>query len=273
MLKQKHIALSNFDEPNTSLQELYRIFSETLNKNLTYREFRFFYFRNKPHYMDISFLSEGEKTVGFICVTFYRHQLGDKMYTICRGAAGIHENYRGGKLPNWLLCWKYIKYKLRHPSEKMYITGYMANPILYSMICKYTHKVYPKAGIKVPDCIHELRGKLISYYGLQKKVIAPFVLKIHFQVHMNTKDEKRIYESKDRDIKYYLQLNPDFQNQVGIMTLVPVTWYNVSISALRALLIKPVTKFIKRKFNKQLSKWRNWKGRIKDQRVPHAVGD
>lgn len=272
MLKQKHIALSNFDEPNLPLQELYKIFSETLNKNLTYREFRFFYFRHKPHYMDFSLLKDGDKTVGFICVAFYRHQLGDKIYTICRGAAGIHEDYRGGKLPNWLLCRKYIQYKLRHPLETMYITGYMANPILYSMICKYTHKVYPKAGIKIPGYIYELRDKLISFYGLQKKVIAPFVLKIHFQVHMNDKDEKRIFTSKDRDIEYYLRLNRDFQNQLGVMTLVPVTWYNVSVSAARGLIIKPVKKFIKRKIYRLQLKWRNWKNRMKDRPVPHTEG-
>jgi hypothetical protein len=259
MLIPKHLALSNFDEPNPHLQELFTIFSATLNPALSYREFRFFYFRHKPHYMDISFLQDDGKTVGFICVTFYRHQLGNRQYTICRGAAGIHEDYRGGKLPNGLLCWKYIQYKLRHPMEEMVITGYMANPILYSMICKYTHKVYPKAGIAVPAHIHELRDKLINYYGLQKKVVAPFVLKIHFQVHMNNRDEQRIFSASDRDIRFYLALNPDFQRQIGVMTLVPVTWYNVFVSISRFVMVRPLRKFTTKHVVTPLAAWkRRW---------------
>jgi hypothetical protein len=242
MFKYRNIALSNFDEPNTTLQELYKIFSQTLNKDLTYREFRFFYFRHKPHYMDITFMEADGRAAGFLCVAFYKHLLNGKLYTICRGAAGISEEYRGGKLPNRLLCWKYVNYKLKHPLERMYITGYMANPILYSMICNYTHKVYPKAGVAVPAKIQALRDNLITYYGLQKKVVAPFVLKIHFQVSMNQFDEQRIYRSKDKNIKYYLQLNPDFQKQIGIMTIVPVSWYNVSVSMFRAAIYKPLKK-------------------------------
>lgn len=242
MLTPRHITLSNFDEPNTTLRELYKIFSETLNKDLSYREFRFFYFRHRPHYMDISFLEDKGVIVGFLCVTFYSHQLSGKLYTICRGAAGIREEYRGGQLPSWLLCWKYIQYKLRHPLETMYITGYMANPILYSMICKYTHKVYPKAGIPVPSKIEALKDQLIAYYGLQKKVVAGFALRIHFQVHINKKDEARIFSGKDRDINFYLSINRNFQSQVGVLTIIPVTWYNVLISAIRGLLIKPLEK-------------------------------
>lgn len=255
--------MSNFDEPNTTLLELYKIFTETLNKGLTYREFRFFYFRNKPHYMDITFMEADNKPVGFLCVTFYKHILNAKMYTICRGAAGISEEYRGGKLPNWLLCWKYTDYKLKHPFERMYITGYMASPILYSMICNYTHKVYPKAGIAVPGHIHQLRENLITYYGLQKKVVAPFILKIHFQVSMNKTDEQRIYSSKDRNIKYYLKINPDFQQQIGVMTIVPVTWYNVSVSMFRGLLFKPLKKKSRKVVKNLGQRFLSLKGSIK----------
>lgn len=247
MLTLRHVALSNFDEPNTTLHELYAIFAATLNPDLSYREFRFFYFRHKPHRMDITFLQDGNKVAGFICVTFYKHTLDGKTYTICRGAAGIREGYRGGSLPSWQLCWHYIRYRLMHPTEKMYITGYMANPILYSMICRYTHKVYPKAGVPVPQHIHDLRDKLLQFYGMTKKVIRPFVLRIHFQVHLSDKDKQRIFTSTDKNVLFYLNLNPDFQQQAGVMTIVPVTWYNISVSAIRALLVKPLQKFFKGK--------------------------
>ncbi len=249
MFRLKHYRLTDFSEPNATLQKLYEIFEQTLNKGMTYREFRFFFFRHKPHFMDITFMDRDDRTVGVIVTTFYRHELEGTSYTICRGAAGIGDGQPKGSLPSWLLCWKYIRYRLLHPSEKMYITGYMASPLLYSMICKYTHLAYPKAGVRIPDSIHTLRDNLMKLYGMQKRVVAPFVVQLPFKVTSRPQDQQRIRESRDRDIVFYLKLNPHYKDGVGVLTIVPVTWYNITVTTLLALVWKPLVR--KFRFHRQ----------------------
>ncbi len=254
MFTLKHIALSEFDKNNKHLQALYSIFSETLNKSLTYEAFLVYYLQHQPSYMDISFMQEDKKTIGFICVTFYKQQLENKMYTICRGAIGIKEAYRGGRLPCRELCMKYIHYKIKHPMENMFVTGYIANPIVYAMICKHSYDVYPKAGARIPQSINRFRDEIINFYGFKEKVIAPFILKIHFQVSLSEKDEERIYSSRDKNVKYYINLNPDFQKQVGILTIVPVSWFNIAASAIKIIITNLLKKFVEK--NNEIKKLR-----------------
>lgn len=246
MFTLKRFTLSNFNDKNELFEDLYVIFCKSLNPTLTKREFKSYYFSHTPHFMDITFIYKGEEIVGFISASFYKHSLGNQLYTICRGAVGFIEGVRGGKLPSWRLCLKYITYKFKHPSEKVYLTGFMANPIMYSMICKYTRKVYPKTGIEIPEEIQRLKNDLITFYNLGKKVISPFVLRIHFQVHINAGDLQRIYSSTDRHVLFYLSLNQGFLQQAGLLTIVPVSWSNILASATTGLVVKPVTKFIRK---------------------------
>jgi len=242
MFNLKHYRLYSFSEPNPTLVRLFEVFERTLNKGMTYREFRFFFFRHKPHFMDITFMEREGRDVGVIVTTFYRHELGGRPVTICRGAAGIDEDQPKGSLPSWLLCRKYIRYRLLHPFEKMYITGYMASPLLYSMICKYTHLAYPKAGVPVTAAILTLWDQLIRLYGMQKRVVAPFVVELPFRVTSRPQDQQRIAESQDRDVLFYLKTNPDYKDQKGVLTIVPVTWYNITVTSFRALVWKPITR-------------------------------
>lgn len=247
MLALSNIALTTFGENNQAIKDLYTIFSETLNKNYSYEEFLLFYFQGKPHYMDISFIKTDGRIIGFMCVAFYKHLLGSQTYTVCRGATGMKEEYRGGHFPSWNFYRKFIEYKLKHPFEKLYIIAYVANPLVYSMICKNAYKVYPKDGVSIPPSISRLREKILEFNGFSEKEIAPFVLKIHFQVNISLKDEERIFSSNDKYVQYYLDRNPYFQKQIGIMTIIPVSWRNISACTIRSLK-KPLKRFVRRNF-------------------------
>jgi len=86
MFTIKTVTLSTFQEPSGILEELYAIFTATLNKGLSYEEFHTYYFRQPPHYMDVSFLKVGPKDIGFICAAFYKQKLGNKH---TRSAVGL----------------------------------------------------------------------------------------------------------------------------------------------------------------------------------------
>ena len=53
---------------------------------------------------------------------------------------------------------------------------------------------------------------------------------------------KRIYDSNNPDIKYYLGINPDFLNQMGVMTIVPERWSNIMANVWKAMIVRPLKK-------------------------------
>lgn len=235
MAKDKKIFLPEFDESDPGWLSFYNIFRNTLNPGLPFRVFKAYLFFKDPIDIDVSFLyndeDEEDQPIGFVSTAYYHYELGGKDITIARGAAGVLPEKRGGMLPSFALCKKYINYKLRHPFEDVYITGYMANPILYSMMCKYTHLVYPKANIKESFFIEGLK----SYILESKHRVGRHLVQLHFKVALCAADRKRIAESNDRDVRHFLTLNPGFGESLGLFTIIPLSWWNIVASLLRAL--------------------------------------
>jgi len=126
------------------------------------------------------------------------------------------------------------------------ITAYVANPLVYAMICKRATLVYPKEGLAAPPAINQLRENILRCHGFGGEAIVPFVLNIPFQVWFSPKDKARIYTSQDSHVKYYLKLNPCFQNQTGLLTLIPVTWYNPIACIIHSITGYPLKKFIRK---------------------------
>ena len=69
------------------------------------------------------------------------------------------------------------------------------------------------------------------------------MLKIHFHVQMPETLLQRIYASNNPDVLYYLSINPDFQDQIGVMTIIPVGWSNIMANIWKAMIIRPLKKY------------------------------
>lgn len=219
------ITLSEFSKDSQNWKDFYGIFRDTIYPELTMREFKFFYHFQKIKHISVDFIYAEDRLVGFIAAAFYRtvcdEQGGCK--TIARGTAGILPEYRGGMMPSFRLCLKYIDYKFRHPFEQVYITGYMANPKLYSMMCRYAHRVYPKVNITEPEEIGHLRNFILS--GKHRR--DEYLVRLHFPVSITEKEQLQIERNTDEHTKYFLHLNPDYRQQVGLFTIIPVDAGNI----------------------------------------------
>lgn len=233
MLTIKKIILPAFDANNALWVKFYEIFCRTLKPDLNFRVFEAYFYASQPSCIDVSFIYFDKDLVGFIEASFYRKILGGKRITVGRGAAGILPN-RGAKLPSFGLCAKYIDYKMTHPFEEIYITGYMANPILYAMMCNYTHRVYPKVGISPSFKLLGLKYEILRSNNLLKSLKDEHLVALHFQVQLHPSHVERIEASRnDTHIGYYLSINPNFGGKYGLFTLVPLDWLNIMSSIVK----------------------------------------
>jgi hypothetical protein len=234
MFTLRNYDLSDVNSSPSSLDVLFGIFKSTLNPDLTEREFNQYLFGCHPDSFEMSFIYKDEQLAGFATAGAYPRKVNGKKVVILRSAFGILDEYKNGKFPLHSLFFKYIRYKFTHLFTPVYVAGFMANPLMYAMICKYTLRCYPnRRQLTPPDKLLLFKDDLLSSMRLKRKEVAPFVLKIHFQVKFREKDISRIEQSQDPDVKYYLSLNPRYQEQYGVLVLVPVTLPNICYTVLR----------------------------------------
>ncbi|HLK29914.1 MAG TPA: hypothetical protein VKT28_15145 [Puia sp.] len=238
-MKQKifyrRVYIRDCEKSNPHFNALFDIFRLTLKPDMLFREFTAYYYSKRLDYIDATFVFFDGKVIGFCAAAFYRSVINEKKYVIGRAATGILESYRGQAMPKWKLYKKYICYWIRHPFKNIILSAYVANPIIYAMICKYTGIAYPRENAKPPENIIELKNELLRSQNLHRKEEKPFVVEIHFSVKIADKDKKRIFESKDGAVKYFLHINPKFIRQYGVVVIIPVSLKNILLSSFKFL--------------------------------------
>ncbi len=233
----------NLSTADANTNRLFEIFKQTLKPDMSYREFLAYYQSIKLDYIDVSFVELKGVTIAFCAAAFYKATIAGKSAIIGRAATGVLPSYRGNMLPKWKLYFKFIRYKLFHPGSYVILSAYVANPIIYAMICKYTGWAYPKENQQIPDSIVEIKNNLLHSQGLKKKEGPAFVIKIHFNVHMGVEMVTRIYASKDKHLLFFLSINPLFQQQFGVVTIIPVTMKNCVVSSIKFLYFQVIKFF------------------------------
>lgn len=227
--------ITDCSESNTDFNLLYHIFAPTLKPGMDFREFKRYYMSAKLEYIDVTFILLNKIIIGFCAAAFYNTGINNKKYTIGRAATGILQQYRGHTLPKWKLYKKYIWYWCKHPFSNIILSAYVANPLIYAMICKYTGIAYPRPGCKPPDDIIDIKNELLKSQNLHRKEGTPFVVEIHFCVEIAEKEQERIFTSKDGAVKYFLYINPAFMHQHGVVVIIPITLKNILFSSFKFL--------------------------------------
>lgn len=244
MFTIKNFDLSDVNTSPHSLDILYGIFQTTLNPDLTESEFMQYLFGSHPDSFEMSFIYKEDALAGFATSAAYPRRVNGKKVVILRSAFGLLDDYKNGKFPLHSLFFKYILYKLKHLFTPVYVAGFMANPLMYAMICKYTLKCYPHRNRQHTDKILSFKNSLLDSMKLSRNEISPFVLKIHFQVKFKSTDMERINRSENPDVAHFLSINPFFREQYGVLVLVPVTIPNM-LYTMTMYLCRPVKKLFK----------------------------
>ena len=214
-LSYRRVIIRECSTEEKDFLDLYYIFRATLKPDLSFREFKAYYYSVKLEYIDITFIQSKGRIIGFCSAAFYADDSvqcngegGRRRTTIGRAATGILEEYRGRALPKWKLYWKYICYWWAHPFRSVILSAYVANPLIYSMICKYTGIAYPHPASRVPAAIIQLKNELLRSQRMAVPADNVFVVPIHFSVALGAKEQERIFASLDPSVSYFVKIQP-----------------------------------------------------------------
>ena len=213
-------------------ESLYKVHKQIF-KGLNEKEFDH-YVVNSPANLTKIFIYRNKRKkeiIGYFAVHRFEKFIDDKPLVIFRAEAGLLPEYRhkNANISFWFK--EAIKFKILHPNKDVYYLVCPINPSVYARLAKYIYKVYPKYNSIIPSQIEKLMLQLADEFGLEKvDENKPFVRKVGW-ITQATENEKVFWQSSDNlHIRFYIDLNPDFDKGNGVLTLMPLTFLNLFIS-------------------------------------------
>jgi hypothetical protein len=170
-----------------------------------------------------------KEIIGYFSVHRFEKVINDKPLVIFRAETGLVPEHRHKNADIYFWFTEAMKFKIFHPNKEILYLFCPVNPSIYAIFAKYIYKVYPRYNCIIPSTIENLMLQLADEFGL-KKVDHPFVRKVGW-ITQATEEEKLLWLScNNPHIRFYIDLNPDFDKGNGVLTLMPLTFLNIFVS-------------------------------------------
>jgi len=172
--------------------------------------------------------------VGFMVVRLFKLSLKRKTITLFSICAATLPTYRGRSKVSFRAYLDFIRYKLKHPTEKVYWFGMIQNPGVYQQMVQHTAILYPKPAQPIPDKIQQMMVEIANYFKLEHPVNSTSLSRrVGFGTRASPQKVKKWYSIPHPAVRFFVTQNPAFHIDGGLVTLVPISWKNIVLSAVR----------------------------------------
>lgn len=177
-----------------------------------------------------------QQLVGYCLLTFSRQRLADnsgKQVVLMGASAGFLPDYRHGNHTLQFSLQQAIAYKLRHPLQTVYFADTMLSPAMYRVMAKAVGIIYPHPDQPTPPDVVKLL-QLLQH--LQPDSQSPsHVMFVGRKSDYSSDDLQRFAASDKAEIRFYLQTNPQFAEGYALLTVIPVSLWQMLLTGLRRL--------------------------------------
>ena len=189
--------------------------------------------RIKSTYLATCLNSENE-FVGFFTLHVFRLSISNKKHLIFRGQTGLLRKYRRNTVNVFYLLFIILYQRILNPFCKMYIYSATLNPGIYRQLSRVLKQIIPGVNQPVSNKYDDLIEELLKFYN-QKRKTDSWVTNISVFPKTSKQEDEYWKESKDPHIKFFLDLNPNYKNGDALITLVPLTWFNILSSSIMVI--------------------------------------
>lgn len=175
--------------------------------------------------------------VGYEALHRYRFRLSGRELIIFRAQAGILKPYRGQGSSFHFGLRQTLGYKLCHPAARTFLLFTLVHPSSYHLLAQHCHELYPHPLHPTPPPIRALIHDLAAAFDEPRPPLAdtPEIRQVGWITRDDEDDTAFWQNSTQPDVRYFLRVNPGYGLGHGLLTLVPVTWKNLLLSALLRL--------------------------------------
>lgn len=169
--------------------------------------------------------NEKNEWVGYIGLHRFRKKIDGKQVAVFRSQIGLISDYRRTNASFTFAIKEILKYKLSHLSEEVFAFVAIINPSMYCITEKYAPRVYPSPFYITSEHAKNIIKQCSEYFGFPEKEGDTFWARSVGWYPLNTQEELDFWKnSKDKRVRFYQELNPDFLKGKGLITLIPLTF-------------------------------------------------
>lgn len=190
-----------------------------------------------PHAARIRILvfeDDAGELVGYIAAQFFRQAVGTRTYPVFRAEAGILPAYRGRHSTVAFGLWEAAKYKLRHPFQPVLYLGMLVHPSSYHLLAKHFPTIFPSRRRETPPSTRAFMAELADAFGTPRVDDDPLRRAVGW-ITREPPEEPSHSPDALANARFYRAMNPGYEAGHGLVTLVPLTFANLIVGALRLL--------------------------------------
>lgn len=177
------------------------------------------------------FKNKKNEWVGYIGIHRFIKQIDNKNVVVFRLQIGLKPEYRRKNASFSFAIKEILKYKIFHPTSEVFCFVSIINPSMYSIAFKNVFTIYPSLNKKTPVHIKNIVEQCSSHFGfIQKKGDSFWSRTIGWYPIYSDYENDFWKKSKNKRIKFYMELNPSFRMGKGLLTLVPFTFWGLIFS-------------------------------------------
>ena len=177
--------------------------------------------------------------VGYHALHFFEKRVQGRACMIVRAESGLLKRYRGLSSTFGFSVRKFLECKLRYPLHDAYYFGCMVHPAAYVLPARYAGQYWPNAAKPTPPEILHLMQELADEFQLKTSANkSPLIRNVGWKTRETGREQSYWQNCKNADMRYFVEINPNFGDGDGLLTLVPISFYNLRTVTTRFLLPK-----------------------------------
>ncbi len=163
--------------------------------------------------------------VGYAAVHHYRKEVSGQPVTVFRAEAGFLPEYRAHGRTFYFYTFELLKYRLLHPTQRIFYLGMLVHPSSYLVFARYFHEIYPKHGQEIPEDMRRLMQDMADDFGIPRVEPGDPMIR---RVGWTTRQAKQYWiNTDDPDVVYFRKRNPGYQKGHGLLIIVPISFANL----------------------------------------------
>lgn len=187
-----------------------------------------------------AYLAPDGQIVGYAAVHRYSKYISNRRVIVFRAEAGLLPRYRAHGRTFWFFAIELLRYRLLHPTERIFYLGMLVHPSSYLVFARYFRDVCPRRGHAIPARTQQLMWDLADSFGVPPVDSSDPMLRL---VGWRTRYSKPYWQqTEDLDVAYFRERNPGYRGGHGLVVLVPMTLANL----VRAMLLYAFTQLRRR---------------------------
>jgi len=170
---------------------------------------------------------EGGQAVGYFAL--YRHAttFAGQECTVLRADAGLMPAYRG-KASTWRFgIRETLRYRCRHPFERMFFFELLVHPSSYCLFAERFPEIHPSRKRETGPELLQGMAALADGFGFPSEKGAPLIRFSGWFTKETEEDKRKWRASSDRDARFFLERNPGYGKGDGLAVLIPLSFANI----------------------------------------------